>query len=437
MPSPRRVLLALAIGAALGFVILVAQLVARNYPSSDGISLADGQLLGGDFVAFYVGGRLFELDRPRLYDLEYQREFRIELLGPAAGLPEAELPFVYPPLVAAALSPLSRLPFQQAFVLWTILGLLVSVSSLALLMRASGATGVLPLPLLLLFSFGFVPYSLNTFLGGQSSWLGMAILATVSVAVLRKRDGLAGVIMSFSYYRPPPFFFLLIVLSLARGRRFVLGFVAGAAALVVGTIVLVGADGVGGFLHAASIYLRGGEAYDGMVVPQGEGVGVLALASLLTSSVPTSLLLLGLPFAFLVRLCYRLIRVEEDSTRLAGLVLGTTESLALSVYLLKYDLALLLIPMVLGIAWSRGAHGLGRRLSLLPLIGFYLEFPFRQLSLGGSVVNAASFLFLVLLGALTCQVWSLSKGSVAGGLSGAPNRDSEGVKRTGGEPGVG
>ena len=268
MPSPRRAFLAIAIGISAGLIILVAAEAIRHYPSADGVSLSDGELLGGDFVAFYVGGHLFDVDRTRLYDLEYQREVRIELLGPAGSSPAAELPFVYPPLVAALASPFSRLPFQRAFLFWTLFGFMVSLSSLILLMRSSGASRVLPLPLLPLFCLSFVPYSMNTLMGGQSSWLGIAILAMLSIALLGKRDFLAGAIMSLSYYRPPPFFFLLIVLCFARGRRFIFGFLSGAAVLLAATVLLVGTTGVSSFLHAASRFMYGQEVYLGMEIPR-------------------------------------------------------------------------------------------------------------------------------------------------------------------------
>jgi hypothetical protein len=365
----------------------------------------------GDFAAFYVGGRLFDVDRSRLYDLEYQRRFRTELLGPAGSAPEAELPFVYPPLIAALASPISRRPFQRAFFLWTLSGLIVSVSSLVLLMRSSGATEVLPLPLLLLFCFGFVPFSMNTVLGGQASWLGMAILAAVSIAILQNRDFMAGLAMSLSYYKPPLFLFLLIVLALARGRTFIMGFVSGAALLIAATVLLVGMSGLLDFLDAASRYVYGREVYLGMEIPQGEGMGLAALGVSLTSSLPITLAGLALPFSCLVWLGYRLLRSRKASETLFGLTLSITATLALSVYVLKYDLALLLIPMVLGVAWYGRGGGSRNALALVPFAGFYFEFVFRQVPLGGGVLNASPFVFMLLLGALGWQGWQMSRAS--------------------------
>lgn len=407
MPSPRRAILALAIGISAGLVILVAAEAVRNYPSPDGITLRDGELLGGDFVAFYVAGRLFDGDRDRLYDLEHQRELRTELFGPAGSSPAAELPFVYPPLVAALASPFSRLPFQRAFLLWTLAGLMVSLSSLVILMRSSGATEVLPLPLLILFSLGFVPFSMNTVLGGQVSWLGMAIMATLAASLLVGRDFQAGLIMSLSYYKPPLFLLLLIVLVLARGRRFLLGFASGAGLLVSGTLLLVGPEGFLSFLSTGSRYVYGRELVQGVELPPAQGMGLVAFGVSFLPSLTVTLGLLAVPFLLLVWTGYRLLRHQRDSYLLFGLILCSTASLAFSVQLIKYDLSLLLIPMTLGVAWFGKEQSLRRILILLPFLGFYLEFVLREVSLGGMISNSSAFLFLLVLVVLVVQGFQL------------------------------
>lgn len=407
MPSPKRVILAVAIGISAGLIILVAEQVVRNYPAPDGISMADGQVLGGDFVAFYVGGRLFDMDRARVYDFDRQRELRVELLGPAGSSPEAELPFFYPPLMAALASSFSRFRFQHAFFLWTALGLTVSISSLLLVMRGSGATKVVPLPLLLLFCFGFVPFSMNTVLGGQASWLGVGVLAGVSLAILHQRDFTAGAAMSLSYYKPPLFLLLLVVLCLARGRKFILGFASGAIILIGATFLSVGPAGILKFLDAASSYAYREEVVRGLGPPM-EGMGLAALSASVFDSLPASFLALLVFASVLGWVGFRLLRTRSEPQILLGLMLSISASLALSVYVLKYDLALLLIPMVLGIAWYGREESVRRGLVLLPFLGFFFEFPLRQLSIGGEALNASSFFFLVLLGVLGWQGWRSS-----------------------------
>ena len=403
MPSSRRVFLALAIGVSAGLFFLIADQAVRNYPSADGLLLSDGQLLGGDFVAFYVGGRLFREDRTRLYDLEYQREFRSELLSAAGDAAAVELPFVYPPLIAALASLFTRYALQPAFALWTLVALVVSVSSLVLLMRVSGATRTVPLPVLLLLSFGFVPFSMNTLLGGQLSWLGLGILAAVSTALLQRREYLAGVVMSLSYYKPPLFLFLFIALIIGRSWRFALGFASGAVLLVGGTLFLVGADGAMSFLITASRYVYGQELLEGVELPPTQGMGLVALGVSLASSFPLTLTALAPLFIVLLWLGHRLLKSRNDGDRLFALLLCCTATLAFSVQIIRYDLAMLLVPMVLGVAWQGRGPRTARIATLLVIAGFYFEFSFREVSLGAIILNGSSILFTIALGLLALQ----------------------------------
>lgn len=400
-----RVWLALAVAVAAALVYLVAKQTVRNYPAPDGFVLENGELLGGDFIAFYVGGRLFREDRQGLYDLEYQREYRDRLLGASAEARTGQLPFVYPPLVAALVSPFSRLPFQRAFAAWTLLGLLLSAFSLVLVARASGASAVVPVPLILLFSFAFLPYSMNALAGGQIAWLGMVLLAVLTAALLDGRDGLAGGIMSLSYYKPPLFLLLLIVLCLARGRRLVLGFVGGAAILTAATVALLGPGGLAEYIGTVSRYTYGQELLEGVTLPPSEGMGLVALLVTWTSSMEATLAILALPFLVIVGVGRRLLRPGRRGETLLGLVLSMTATVGLSLQCIKYDLALLLLPMILAVAYlGREPNRLGFA-ALLPLSGFYFEFAFRGFEIGGRVFNGASYLFLVVLGALTWHAW--------------------------------
>jgi hypothetical protein len=405
LPSPSRLVVAVAIGLCLGTVALAVQAVLL-YPGDGGYARTDGQLLGGDFLAFYLGGKLFVEDRERLYDLEYQRDYRDELLGADATVLDDELPFVYPPVVAALLAPLSTLTFHRAYLVWVLFGTVVSGLSLVSLMRVSGAAQVLPLPLLLFGCFAFLPFAAQTFLGGQLSWLGVAILATTCATLLRDRDFLSGAILSLSYYKPPLFVFLLIVLVLSRGRRFFLGFSSGATILLTATVAAMGVAGTLDYLELASRYIYGREMLTGMELPTAEGMGLWALAFNVFASMPIALAVLIIPAVLVGMLCVRLLRSPDASVRLYGLVLATSATIAFSLQVLKYDLALLLVPMILAIAWV-GTRDERRHLSFLPFLAFYLEFLVRKVQIGDAQYNLSALLFLALLSTLTWQAWQL------------------------------
>lgn len=406
MLSRSRILMALAVVVPLSVVGLTANQAVRNYPAEDGFILSNGELLGGDFIAFYVGGTLFDEEREQLYDLDHQREVRADILGSADDALDGELPFVYPPLVAALLAPLSRLPFQQAFLIWTLLGSVVGLAALLCLTIRSGASDLVPIPIVLLVCIGYVPFVVDTIFGGQAAWLGLALLAVVAVAVLHENDILAGAAMSLSYYKPPLFLLFLIVLLIARGRRFLVGFGAGAAILVGLTLASVGIDGLMSYWSTVSGYVYGQDVLHGVRLPPSQGMGIVALGVSLLSSTPVVLALLVPPLVAVTVVGVRLVRDYRREMRRLGLMVCITTSVAFSLQVIKYDLALLLVPMVLAVPWYWKTRSVRRLAVLLSYLGFYFEFAFRQVTVAGAVANGSWLLFVVSVSLLGYTGWS-------------------------------
>jgi hypothetical protein len=83
-----------------------------------------------DFVTFYAQAQLIWDDRRSLYDLDKQLAYQNQI-APV----EKVLPFVYPPITAAILVPLTLAPFSTAFLLMTIVNLLLVGQSVRLLIR--------------------------------------------------------------------------------------------------------------------------------------------------------------------------------------------------------------------------------------------------------------------------------------------------------------
>lgn len=400
MISKSRVFLTLSATIAIALIILSGEQVIKNYHTSQGMVLANGQILGGDYLAFYVGGRLFREDRDRLYDLEYQAEYREDFLGPNADALGGDLPFVYPPLVAAALSPLAKLPFHHSYWVWISLGFALSILCLIVLFRASGADQVISLPLFVIFVVGYIPFSLNATFGGQITWFGILLLATLSWAIIKKRDFWGGMVMGMTYYKPPLYLLLLLVLSISRGRRFISGFLTAAVILMSLTFLLFGYEGLVDYLSTASRYTYGQEIAAGTQLPPSEGMGLVGLGFTFLRSLKSTLLILAFPFLLLGWFASRKLKGPRNSDVLLGLSLAITASTAFSVQIIKYDLALLLIPMVLGLGWYSAEKGPRKLLVLLPFLGFYFEFAFRGFEVLGKPTNAAPFLFLAVLGTL-------------------------------------
>jgi hypothetical protein len=398
LPPVRPSILAITALISCLLILFVLRIAFASLPADDGVMMFGGKPIGGDFIAFYTGGRVFDEHRGRLYDLEFQQDFRDTALLPVDVDPIGALPFVYPPLVGSLMAPISRLPFQTAFFVWMGIGLVSSLASLLLLMRASGASQVIPVPILVLIVLGFPPFLGDVFLGGQAAWIGIVVLSLTSAALIRQKDFAAGLAMSLSYYKPPLFLLMLLVLVIARGRRFVLGFAAGAAVLVVCSTIVVGVEGMQSYLAAVSRYTYGQEFQAGSSLDPRWAMGLVGLGVSLLSSPWLTLAVLAIPFAYFARLGALLLASDERHLNNFGLILTTTATIGFSLQVLHYDLALLLVPLIVAI----GHFGaLGQRASLFLALapsGFYFEFLFRKEELAGATVNGASFVFVAVLG---------------------------------------
>jgi hypothetical protein len=159
------------------------------------------------------------------------------------------------------------------------------------------------------------------------------------------------------------------------------------------------------YLATASRYTYGQDLLDGTTLLPSYGMGLVGLAYSLFSSMRATLLALALPFTAVVLAGVGMVRSRREDQLLLGLLFSISGSAAFSLQLGNYDLAVLLVPMVLGLAWFGRTWDPTRALLLLPLIGFYFEFPFRSISMGDHTLNGSSFLFLAALGFLGWSGW--------------------------------
>jgi hypothetical protein len=402
-PSRRHVRFGLAglAGVSLALCLTVASIQIQNLPLSHGYVMQNGQLLGGDFLAFYVAGKLYDQHPDRLYDLEFQRDFRTELLGPASPALTGELPFVYPPLVAVMTSTLAPLDFWAAFALAAGMAALAGTFIVHLVGGSFGYASPGQRFLIVLTLWGFIPFSLNTVLGGQLAWLGMLTLGGVVWGLHTHRPLIAGMAMSLSYYKPPLFVFALIVLLITEGRRFIAGFALGAFLLVSLTILTVGVSGLVDFLTVVSRYTYGQELLEGVELPPGEGAGVYGLLTSLAAdnglvAAGSLMLLFALIGAFLVHV-RRQQDPESSEDRAVWMAVLWIASVGLSLQCLRYDLALLFIPLMMLARMQRHFTRFHKVLLFISLLGFYFEFVVRKEMVLSYTLNLSSFLFLLIL----------------------------------------
>ena len=153
-----------------------------------------------DFSAFYAAGSF--AGSPSVLDIEAVVRFQ-----EAGGLPIT--PFVYPPSVALAYAPLAALPYAAA-----------AVVHLALMLAALLAAAWLGAPLYgiprrwaLLGALAWAPAAASV-VSGQNATLALLLALCTAVALLRRRDGLAGLaggILAYKQQLGAPVVGLLLV----------------------------------------------------------------------------------------------------------------------------------------------------------------------------------------------------------------------------------
>lgn len=207
-------MLVLAAGG-LGFLSLFA------------VSAADRALYGkNDFLPFYAGGRLaftgHLYDQGRVLAEEHR----------AGGVAGESLHFIRPPWFAAALWPLARLSYPDAYLIWELL-LAASIGAFALWFGPPGRVANL---VVLCFS---IP-ALAALLNGQDTPLLLAWLTAGVVLVRSGKPFEAGLVLALCQTKFHLFLPLWLILIAGHRWRLLGGLAAGNSALAVASFAIAG-----------------------------------------------------------------------------------------------------------------------------------------------------------------------------------------------------
>jgi hypothetical protein len=238
---------------------------------------------------------------------------------------------------------------------------------------------------------------MNTILGGQLSWIGFSLVCWIFLAFEWNRPYMAGLLLSLSYYKPPLFLFALIVFLFTQGRDFFLGFCTGALLFVALTIIAVDTSVLFDYLRLVSRYTYGQKLFENIELPPSEGAGIFALITTFSPDMQTTLILFGVIF---IITAFILIRYSREISVTDWYLWYSTvwiASVGLSLQCIRYDLAIIFIPLFLIFLTLKPLPVYLILLILGGLFGFYIEWLFRGREYLGLVFNLSSFLFLYLL----------------------------------------
>jgi hypothetical protein len=339
----------------LAIAVVATTLLAALHSYATGAPMVDANdtIIGADFSAFYVGGRLLHERRAdELYDFKAQKAAHDALIAPV-HTPDFH-PYINPPFFAAALSPLSALPYRTALALWWMASGAALLATVVALRRDFAVLAQRSVPDLLCMALLFYP-TLMSFLFGQNSVFTLLLLTLWLVLLRRGRELLAGVALGFLLFKPQlalgP---VLIMLTQTRFRVLVGALLGASAWLTLGAISVPGAMHRYSQLAPQLFQLIGSREYPAWGLESLFGFGVLLLVDVdLSWGRALGYTLTGVGAACIV---LGWLRVRwEPGTRAWDLRMAATIAMSLvtSPHLYHYDAMLLLLPLALLFANAR------------------------------------------------------------------------------------
>ena len=325
----------------------------------------------GDFKAFYTAGVIVREARGEvhidLYDLDKQRAIQDEheIIGPGEMLTA----FFNPPAYAWLMAPISKLPYVAALNLWRLISIAVAAISIVILTRKLRLDfnwwDTLTILLISLPGFAII-------ISGQNTFLFMGLYAFSYLLLTKGHDFTAGTILGLGALKPQLILFLPVILFFQKRWNALLGFGTGVLLIIMGSVSLVGLDGMVDYFNIFTT-----DAYlDGIQIQAHKMHSFPAFIRLIigidinpTYLASFSVIALALVFGyFSKKKSFR----YEASGLLSLSILGT---LIATPHLFHYDLALLLLPVLVLYSWThhnRINHIASRNIRLTILALFIL-----------------------------------------------------------------
>jgi hypothetical protein len=324
-----------------------------------------------DFSVTYVGARMVYLGLgAHLYDLAEQQKIK-----EAVHIGGKTLIYEHPPFEALFISPLGRLPYRTAYLLWGVLNVVIWLS-LPLLLRAHLPTPADNLSYTLLWLL-FAPLWITLYVG-QSSLLILLLYSLGLLLLKRQQDFACGLVIGLALLKFQ-FAVPLACIFLLRGKWKVIQGFSTTALLFLGlSVVAVGWGGISSYVHlltAASSHpdnLSYGAAVD-MATIQGFVHGafgrIFSKSLSLTFVIGTS----GLLILWTARSWNRREQLPDNRTDDLMFAAAVVVSLITGFHMFTHDLSPMLLSMFLVVGHLSKASKVVTRVALITsLVIFWL-----------------------------------------------------------------
>ena len=353
-------------------VITVAALVSLGFMAVLLAPHTERTLRGAnDFAPLYSGPHLLETG-----DL-YNHERLLDVSRRLTGMSSPEQGYIRLPFHAALLWPLSRLPYERAYLVWE-LASLAAVATFLFLWRLPSRSSAL------LFSCLSIPV-FSALLNGQDSTFLLLFVAAAAALLQRSRPFAAGLIWSLCAIKVHLFLLTPIFIIARREWRFAQGLLSGGAALAALSFAAAGRNWpVAFFESAANPAFSPGLSH----TPTLHGT---------LSFVPGGAVLETFAVLCVVACVWMVCRRADLYLALAAVLAG---GILTSVHSYLPDLSLLLPAALAATALAR------TRLSRLTSLALLTPPVALTVTYGFPYSAIVVFLMLLLLGSLTAEAWT-------------------------------
>src|SRR5262245_47505067 len=160
-----------------------------------------GQVLGADFPAFYVAGKIInEYGTKRLYDRDWQAQLYLNLFPFEES--NVRLPYLNAPFFVLPFPLLAKLPYAWAYLVWFLISLVLYVVGFTLLWRSLESLPPEAYRTGLIVALSFMPFLVECLAGRQSSAFGFFCLVLALVCERRGKFFLSGMALALLAYKP-------------------------------------------------------------------------------------------------------------------------------------------------------------------------------------------------------------------------------------------
>ena len=295
----------------------------------------------GDYVIFYSGAQMVANgDSRRLYDLGLQRRYQEKFAVP---IRVDALPFNHPAYELLWHIPLTSLNYLSAYIIWNGANLIFLIALARWFVPSESASVRI---MCWLMVFGFYPV-LVVILQGQDSILLTFLIGASIVALKKKKERVAGVLLAMASFKPQFVIPVALAWVCKPYWKAIGAWLMTITILVLISVAMVGIAGTQQYLQLLSWIDNTHYTINPLLMPNLRGLVFVALGPQFptTSLLITATLTVG-AFVYLVHLWRNSEIVDET---VFEMVMALTVSLAIltSYHAYSHDLALLLLPALI------------------------------------------------------------------------------------------